>query len=148
MNVVPVTPAGDIVLVRQWRHGSRAATLEIPGGQVDDGESPAEAAARELWEETGWRAGEVIELGVVNPNPALFANRCFTYLAPDVEELGVPLSSGTEETEVVLVTPDELEGLVAAGEIDHALVIAALFWYERHRGVAGRYPRTRPGNDG
>ena len=47
VNIVPVTPAGEVVMIRQYRHGLRDVTLEIPGGMVDPGESPADAAARE-----------------------------------------------------------------------------------------------------
>ena len=48
VNVVPITATGEIVMVRQYRHGSREITLEIPGGMVDPGETPAQAAGREL----------------------------------------------------------------------------------------------------
>ena len=133
VNVVPVTPAGDVVLVRQYRHGSRTRTLEIPGGMVDAGETPAEAAARECLEETGYGGGRIEPLGVVNPNPALFGNRCHTFLADGVERVGAIRNEGTEETLVEVLSPAELDACVAAGEIDHALVIAALFWWQRRR---------------
>jgi ADP-ribose pyrophosphatase len=138
VNVVPVTEDGRYVLVRQYRHGARRTTLEIPGGMVDPGESSAEAAARELCEETGYGRGALSYLGVVNPNPALFANRCFTYLAAGVERVGEVANEGSEDTRVVLATEDELAEHVARGEIDHALVIAALFFHDRRRrGLAG-----------
>ena len=56
VNVVPITTENELVLVRQYRHGSQEITLEIPGGIIDPGETPAQAAARELLEETGYRA--------------------------------------------------------------------------------------------
>jgi ADP-ribose pyrophosphatase len=80
VNVVAVTKHAEIVLVRQWRHGTEHVTLEIPGGMVDPGEAPADAAVRELREETGFSGGTVSELGVVEPNPAFMSNRCHTYL--------------------------------------------------------------------
>ena len=57
MNVIPLTPSGDVVLIEQFRHGISRITLEVPGGQVDPGETPAESAVRELLEETGYRRG-------------------------------------------------------------------------------------------
>jgi len=133
VNVVPVTPAGDVVLVRQYRHGARRSTLEIPGGMVDAGESPAEAAARECLEETGYGDGTVHPLGVVNPNPALFGNRCHTFLADGVVRIADVQNDGSEETYVEVVPPDQLEAYITRGEIDHALVIAALFWWQRRQ---------------
>ena len=56
VNVVPVTAEGRVVLIRQYRHGIRDVTIEIPGGMIDAGESPKAAAARELQEETGYTA--------------------------------------------------------------------------------------------
>ncbi len=133
VNVVPLTPQGEIVMVRQFRHGSRQVTLEIPGGIVDPGESPAEAAARELLEETGYRGGAPTPLGVVNPNPALFGNCCHSFLVRDVVPVSEIQNSATEETAVALVPQRDLQQHLARGEIGHALVVAALYWYELWR---------------
>ncbi len=130
VNVVPATTGGEIVMVKQFRHGSREVTLEVPGGLVDPGETPVEAAARELLEETGYRARTLVSLGVVNPNPALFGNLCHTYLARDVERVSEVQSVGLEETTVELVPRSELVQRLRRGEINHALVVAALYWYE------------------
>jgi 8-oxo-dGTP pyrophosphatase MutT (NUDIX family) len=133
VNVVPVTTAGEIVMVRQYRHGLRDVTLEIPGGMVDPGESPAAAAARELLEETGYRGARLEEIGSVNPNPALFGNRVFSFAAHGCERVAEIRNEHTEETVVELVDPEALRRLLREGRIDHALVMAGLFYFELAR---------------
>jgi ADP-ribose pyrophosphatase len=130
VNVVPVTAAGEVVMVRQYRHGLRALTLEIPGGMVDAGESPEEAAARELLEETGHRAAVLEPLGSVNPNPALFGNRVHMYVARGAERVGPVRNEGLEETVVELIPGRRIADLLRRGAIDHALVVAALYRYD------------------
>jgi ADP-ribose diphosphatase len=133
VNVVPVTNAGEIVMVRQYRHGLRDLTLEIPGGMIDAGETPAQAAARELLEETGYRAARLEPLGNVNPNPALFGNRLFAFTAHGCERVGPVANQSTEETVVELVSPPDLRRLLREGRIDHAPVLAALFYFDLAR---------------
>ena len=130
VNVVPVTTDGQVVMVRQFRHGSQTLTLEIPGGMIDAGETPAEAALRELLEETGYTAERAIPAGAVNPNPALFGNRVHTFVAPGVQKVAEIRNEGAEETWVELVPVSEIPRLVRAGEIDHALVLAGLYQWE------------------
>jgi 8-oxo-dGTP pyrophosphatase MutT (NUDIX family) len=132
VNVVALTEDGRFILVRQFRHGAARETLEIPGGMVDEGEAPAQAAARELEEETGYRPGRVQQIGTVNPNPALFPNRLHTFLATDCRKVGEVDNDPHEETLVELVDRARLSQCVEAGEIDHALVLAAFFWLSRH----------------
>jgi len=133
VNVVPVTPDEQVVMVRQYRHGSREITLEIPGGIVDPGEEPVAAAARELLEETGYRAESIRALGSLNPNPALFGNRVHTFLAEGALRVADVMNGPLEETVVELVPARELPERVRRGEIDHALVIAALYWWALSR---------------
>jgi 8-oxo-dGTP pyrophosphatase MutT (NUDIX family) len=130
VNVVPVTTSGEIVMVRQYRHGLRDVTLEIPGGLIDPGESPEQAAARELLEETGYRAGRLAALGSVSPNPALFGNRLFAFAAHACERVAPVANESTEETVVELLQPRELRRLLREGRIDHGLAMAALFFFE------------------
>jgi len=134
VQILPITADGEAVLVRQYRHGARRVTLEMPGGLMDTGEDPAAAALRECLEETGYRGRTAHPLGVVSPNPALFTNRLFTFYATGVERVQDVQNVGTEVTEVVLVPVADLEELLLAGEIDHALVASAMWRYLKRHG--------------
>lgn len=125
VNIIPITEDHQVVMVRQFRHGPRKVTLEIPGGLVEDSDTPKKAAARELLEETGYRAKRWIKLGCVNPNPALFQNRCYTYLALDLRKVADINPDHTEDIEVVHVPLSEIPKFIRHGKIDHAIVIAA-----------------------
>ena len=129
LMVVTLTANGKLVLVRQYRHGSREAGLEVPGGLHDGtGERPEQGAVRELMEETGYGiAGhELTFLGVLRPQPALLANRAWIYLAKDVELTAEPEPDAGEDIEVVLLAPHEVPACIASGEISNAMTVAAL----------------------
>jgi ADP-ribose diphosphatase len=130
VNIIPLTARGEVVMVRQFRHGIERFTLEIPGGMVDaEDPHPMEAARREMVEESGYDSGEIIELGRVHPNPAIQPNCCYTYLARNIRKVPRPVSSGAEETQVVLVPLSEIPSLIASEKITHALVIAAFSFF-------------------
>ena len=125
INVIPITADDRVLMIRQYRWGTEELTLEIPGGMCDPGESPLTAAHRELREETGHVAGEMRELGWVHPNPAIQNNRCHSYLARDVVEVGAPQPDPNESFEQISVPLSEIPGLIRERKITHALVVTA-----------------------
>jgi len=129
VNIIPLTSDHQVVMIKQYRHGSGEVTLEIPGGLVDPGDTPEMAASRELLEETGYQGEELIKLGVVNPNPALFNNRCYTFLVQNVKKVSVPTPDQTEDIEVLLIPIRDIPELIRKGEIDHAIVVNAFCLY-------------------
>ena len=133
VNVVPLTPAGEVVLVRQWRHGTKDFTLEIPGGLVDPGEDPGAAAAREVREETGYAGDPPVEIGVVEPNPAILNNVTHTFLIENCARVGELQLDAGEDLEVVTAPLGEIPGLIGAGEIKHSLVICGFWWLALRR---------------
>ena len=127
VNVIPLTGQEEVVLVRQYRHGIRQVTLEIPGGLVEQGGSPSETARRELLEETGYRASEMILIGSVHANPAFMNNLCYTYLARNVSLSGAQEQDEKEDIEIVVKPLKEIPRLIRDGEITHSLILAAFY---------------------
>lgn len=130
-NVLAETEAGELVLVWQYRFGTDALSLEVPGGIIEPGEEPAVAARRELLEETGYEADTVELVSVVEPNPALQGNRCFTFLARGVRPTGQTAFDDLEDLETVLVPASEIATLLDDRVITHALAVVALETYLR-----------------
>ncbi len=125
VNVVAFTRAKELLVVEQFRHGIDQSTLEIPGGGCDPGEAPAEAARRELREETGFVAGHWIALGSCTPNPATQNNRCHSFLALDCDAVGALELDPAEELQVWAFSWTEWQASMRRGEIHHALVLSA-----------------------
>jgi ADP-ribose pyrophosphatase len=131
VNVIAVTPAQQLVMVEQFRHGSNTVELEIPGGTMDGTDaSPAATGVRELREETGYGGGAPEVIGQVFSNPAIMSNTTYTILIQNCRlQHSVQLDSG-EDLVTRLVPVADIPGLVAAGKIRHSLVVVALFHYE------------------
>ena len=130
VNSVAVTPGGRMVLVEQYRFGSEDLSLEVPGGLMDLGEDPVEAAERELKEETGFVGRASRLLGSVRPNPAIQSNRCHIVLIEEVERLVDTDWDENEELMVQLPTVAEVFDMAYTGKITHALALNALFLYQ------------------
>jgi ADP-ribose pyrophosphatase len=124
--VVALTPKNEMILVRQYRHGTSELSLEPPGGLVKEGQSPEQSGREELEEETGYRAESFELLGWMHPMPALFTNRFYVYLATDATPEGRLNPDETEEVETVLVPVEQVKHYVRSGTISCGIMIAAL----------------------
>ena len=127
VNVLAVTKAMEIVLVRQYRFGTETFSLEPPGGVVEKGESPVLAAERELKEETGFTGKRPTVIGSVCPNSAIMSNRCHFVFVEQAEKTSSTCFDPNEELETLLVPIDELKNLVRQGKIDHSLALNGIF---------------------
>lgn len=124
----------NFLMVKQWRHGEAALSVEFPGGVIDKGENPEEAALRELEEETGYKAGKLIKLGRVNPNPALFSNHVHFYLAQELEATGQQKLDDDEFINCIELSKNEvLEGM-GTEQFPHAFMGTALSLYFKYKG--------------
>ncbi len=135
VNVVARATDGRFVLVRQFRFGIGAVTVELPGGLVDPGEAPRTAAERELAEETGHRAARWTSLGAVQPNPAIHNNRCHQFLAEGCTPTQAQELDPGEDIQVLLWDEAEIRAAIRRGEIAHTLVLSALARVLDLRGV-------------
>ena len=132
VNIIPITENNEVILINQHRFGTEQLSLEIPGGMVDEGEKPIEAAIRELSEETGYTSSEVIEIGRVESNPAIMSNHTYSYLALDVCQTEEQKLHGMEDIEILKKPIEEIPLSIEKGEIEHALVICAFYLYNQY----------------
>lgn len=131
VNVIALTAAHELVMVRQFRFGSRRVELEIPGGAVEKQESPLAAGQRELLEETGYAGRNARIIGEVCPNPAIQNNRCFTVLVENAERITKQSMDEMEDIEVVVIPYAKVNECIASARITHGLVLNALMFYAR-----------------
>ena len=121
VNVLALTPDDKIILVRQFRYGSKEQSLEPPGGVVERGEDPVIAGLRELQEETGYVGEEPKLLGVVRPNAAILSNRCHVILVRNAQKTAELNFDQHEELVTELYPVKELKEMVRRGEITHSI---------------------------
>ena len=128
VNVIPLTPDNHVVMVEQWRHGTRTIELETPGGLMDAGELPVECGRRELLEETGYATDKMELLGTVYPNPAIQSNRQHYVLATGCRQVAELKLDHAEDIVVRLVPLAEIPDLIRTGKITHGIVIGGFYW--------------------
>lgn len=133
VGILAFPEPGVVLLERIWRYAVGVEMLEIPAGTLEPGEDPAACAARELAEETGYRAGRLRPLLAIHPSPGILSERLTIYLASDLEK-GVPRREAGEEIENLLVPVDEALAMIRDGRItDSKTVAAVLYWDARQR---------------
>ncbi len=142
VKVIPVTPDGKFVVVRQYRHAVGKITHQFPAGAVDKGETLEQGARRELEEETGYTAAEIIHLGTGAPYATKITGLMDVYLAPNAALNGHRHYDEQEETEVVTMTADELLNLFNAPDLQQMDFFAATFLALRYLKHGG-YSSTR-----
>lgn len=136
VNILPITDDQEVVLVKQYRAGIDDFSLEIPGGLIDPGEDPKDAAIRELMEETGYSTipDKIIPLGFVHPNPAIMNNSCYLFAAEGVQMTGEQNLDTMEDIEIVLMPFRDFIEQIRNDTISHALVLDTVLKYALLKG--------------
>ncbi|BAB75232.1 NUDIX hydrolase [Anabaena sp. FACHB-709] len=126
--VLPITANREVIFVRQYRHGTGDFFLELPAGRFNPTQESAEnAGLRELEEETGYIAQQLIKIATLYDNPSKDTNQIHLFLAEDVVKVGKQNLDITEEIEIILIPVDSVLEKITQGEISVAGSIAALF---------------------
>ncbi|OAM38627.1 NUDIX hydrolase [Eikenella halliae] len=127
--VLAVTEADEVVLVRQWRYATGQALLELPAGKLDPDEDPAVCAARELEEETPYRAQSVRLLHTFYTAPGFCNEKMYLYLAEGITPTSTRKPDQDEFVETVLLSRQAVREAVAANQIQDGKTLVGLqYW--------------------
>ncbi len=130
-NIIPITEDGKIVMVRQYRIGISAHTVEVPGGVCDSSDANTQVTAlREMEEETGYTllpGGKCIALGSTFPNPSILNNRCHSFVVGPVKKTNQQKLDPGEMIEVAEIPIAEIPTQILEGKISHALMLNTFF---------------------
>ena len=127
MNVIAITEDGQFVMERQYRHGLGKTCFEIPAGVMEKGETPLEAAKRELMEETGYGEGEWTNIMNVSGNSSTTNNISHCFVAKGVKKISGQHLDSTEDLEIVLLSRDQVKDLMVNDQIRQSLMAAPLW---------------------
>lgn len=129
--VLPVLPDGKVLLIQQYRYAARQYLWELVAGRIDEGETPREAAARELIEETGYRAKRFKIFLEVFPTPGFVEEKMFLLLAEGL----TPGEARPEDDEKIVsraYNRKQLEEMLRKGKLRDAKSIAGILYYFRY----------------
>ena len=129
VNVIAITGDGMFVMIRQYRHAMDQVLTELCAGVSEQGESPEQSARRELLEETGYGGGTWSEIMTIGQNPSICDNITHCFLAQGVERLADQTLEATEDIEVILMTRQQVQQLLADNQMLQALMAAPLWRY-------------------
>lgn len=129
VNVIAITKEGKFIMERQYRHGMQVISTEIPCGVMEKGETPLEAAKRELLEETGFGGGEWTPLMDIGANPGSQNNLTHCFLATGVKKIAEQSLDASEELSVFMMDESEVRDLLLSGGLCQALMVAPLYKY-------------------
>ena len=129
VHAIALTSDQQVVMVRQFRAGSRRDSLETPGGLLDASEDPCTAGARELLEETGYAGDPPELLGTIWPIPALLSMRISSVVIRNAHLIAEPHLDPNEEVALELVPVGDIPALIKSGRIDHGVCVAGLLWW-------------------
>lgn len=129
VNVIAITEDGMFVLERQYRHGLGKTCYEIPAGVIEKGETPLEAAKRELQEETGYGEGEWETLMTVSGNCSTTSNLTHCFLAKGVKKISGQHLDATEDISVCLMDETRVKDLLECDQIKQSMMAAPLWKY-------------------
>ncbi len=130
--ILPLVEGDRVCLIRNYRVAVKQTLLELPAGTLEVGEDPAECAARELIEETGYRAGRIERACEFFMSPGILNERMHLFVASELV-LGETALEESEEIERVVVPWAEAMRLVRAGDVQDAKSLVGLLWHEQFR---------------
>lgn len=135
VNMVGITNDDTILFVKQYRHGAEKILIELPAGVVEEGEAPADAARREMLEETGFAFDQIEEICQLHANPATSGNITYTYLLTGGQKIQEQELDQSEDIEVVELPIAEAKELLFSNGISQALHTSALFYCFKKLGL-------------
>ena len=142
VHVFALDHDGTVPVVRQYRHGAAVATIELPGGIVDEGETPLQAARRELLEETGLQAADWHDAGWLHANPARQTNRVHLFLARGLGPARPPTPDEGEQIEVARASPARIRAWIADGRWSQSMHVASFLLGMEATHALGWWPAT------